>query len=617
MRPSFSICFAILFIFVTAPSYAQGEIDSLSSPKYEFRAAWIATVIRLDWPKTTTTQAQQNELVNMLDELHGVGINAVFFQIRTEADAMYQSDIEPWSHWLTGQQGRAPEPFYDPLQFAIEEAHKRGMELHAWLNPYRAVRGSGYAQSSDHVSVTNPEWILSFGNLKVLNPGIPDVQEYVLSIIEDVATRYDVDGIHFDDYFYPYPPDHISNQDQQTFEEFGGDFTSIGEWRRANVDSLVKGIHETLEAVKPEAVWGISPFGIWKNGVPSGIVGLDAYNVIFADAVEWLDQQWLDYLTPQLYWQFGGGQDYGKLAPWWAEQTSRNERHLYPGHGLYRSESATFGGSLFRADEVPRQIRFNRNHADIQGSVFFRAENISRFHSKGFADTLRTDLFRYRALTPIMEWRSMEAPPPAEDLSYEWTGDEEVTLNWIDADPADVAAERRFYVVYRVRATPAPDNEDVMADARNILALTDETTFTDRPGIAADPYHYFVTAANHNSVESEPSNSVSLQGRATAIEIPDAPALSAELHQNYPNPFREATEIGFRLDKPGAVTLRVYNMLGQVVTTLVREAYLTAGTHAVRWNGLDEGGSQVAPGTYFYSLELGGSRVSKAMVLVR
>lgn len=619
MRYLICFCISALFIVSAAPSYGQSTTDPDAPPKYEFRGAWIATVIRLDWPKSTTTQAQQDELVRMLDELDEAGINAVFFQVRSEADAMYQSDIEPWSYWLTGEQGKAPDPFYDPLQFAIEEAHKRGMELHAWFNPYRAVRGSGYAQSSDHISVTHPEWMLEFGSLKVLNPGIPAVREYVVSIIEDVATRYDIDGVHFDDYFYPYPPNHIADEDQETFAEFGGDFTSIGEWRRANVDSLVKEVQETLAAVRPEAVWGISPFGIWKNGVPSGIVGLDAYNVIYADAVQWLDQQWIDYLTPQLYWPFGGGQDYGKLAPWWAEQAAKNERHLYPGHGLYRSESNTFSGSLFRADEVPRQVRFNRNRSDIQGSVFFRAENITRFHSKGFADTLKTDLYRYPALTPIMDWRSMEAPPTPEALTYEWTGDEEVTLSWIDPAPGKSAAEAEtnFYVVYRARASSQPEFVDVKDDARNIVGITDQTMITDRPGIAADPYYYFVTAANHNSIESGPSNVVSLQGRATSIEVPNAPVLSAELYPNYPNPFRNATEIGFRLDRPGTVSLRVYNVLGQVVTTLVPGRDLAPGMHSVQWNGTDDAGSHVSPGTYFYSLDIGGQRVSKAMVLVR
>ncbi len=608
-------CYICILVFLSvAATPALGQSPSENVPKYEFRGAWIATVLSLDWPNTSSSQAQQDELVSMLDDLHEAGINAVFFQVRSEADAVYQSDIEPWSHWLTGAQGTAPDPFYDPLQFAIDEAHKRGMELHAWLNPYRAARGSGYARSSDHVTVTHPEWILSFGELKVLNPGIPDVREHVISVVDDIASRYDVDGIHFDDYFYPYPPDQITDEDQQTFEEFGGDFSSIDEWRRANVDSLVKGVHEILEAVRPEAAWGISPFGIWKNGTPSGIIGLDAFNVVFADAVEWLDRQWIDYLAPQLYWPFGGGQDYGKLAPWWAEHAARNDRHLYPGHALYRSESATVIGSLFRADEVPRQIRYNRDHTDIQGSVFFRAQNITRFHSQGFADSLNADLYRHPALTPIMDWKNMDVPLPAEELTFEWTADE-VTLSWTEPDPA--GTDGNSYVVYRARSSGTPDFTDVMADPRNIVGITGETTITDRPGIAEDPYHYFVTAVSHNSIESEPSNSVSLQGRATATASPDASALDADLRQNYPNPFRYGTEIGFRLDDPGPVTIRVYSMLGQVVTTLVRGKHMTPGVHSIRWNGRNKVGALLAPGTYVYSLELEGGRVSRVMVVVR
>lgn len=609
-----SMLLLALFSGAVLPAAAQDD----GPPKYEFRGAWIATVLRLDWPKSSGTEAQQEELRTMLDALKEAGINAVFFQVRSEADAMYDSEIEPWSYWLTGQQGKAPDPFYDPLQFAIEEAHERGMELHAWFNPYRAARGSGYVQSADHVIVQRPEWILSFGDLRVLNPGIPEVRDYVTDVIMDVVGRYDVDGVHFDDYFYPYPPNQITDQDSETFQQYGQWFSDIGEWRRDNVNVLIEQVQERIREVKPEVVFGISPFGIWKNGVPSGIVGLDAYNVIYADAVTWLDQQWIDYLTPQLYWAFGGGQDYGKLAPWWAEQAARNDRHLYPGHGLYRSESATFSGSLFAASEVPRQVRFNRQHDDIQGSVFFRAQNITQYHSKGFADSLETDLYRYPALTPIMEWHSLEPPPPPEQLAFEWTGEDEVTLSWTPPTPAKAAAsEAEFFAVYRVRAGMQPDFAVAMADARNLVALTGETSITDRPGIAGDPYFYAVTSVSPNSVESPPSNVVSLEGRATAVELPQEAIAAFHLQQNYPNPFRGRTEIAFVLKEPGVATLRVYNLLGQEVTTLVSGDAIAPGTYSVEWDGVDQAGSPVATGTYLYVLEVGGVRKTKAMVLVR
>src|SRR5690606_1518256 len=213
--------------------------------------------------------------------------------------------------------------------------------------------------------------------------------------------------------------------------------------------------------VKPNVKFGISPFGIWKNGVPSGIVGLDAYDVLFADAVGWLDKQWIDYLTPQLYWAFGGGQDYGKLAPWWAEQTARNARHLYPGHAVYKATD-------YSANELPRQVRLNREHPDIQGSVFFRTRNITIQNSKGFADSLSTDLYRYPALTPTMDWNSLDGPPAVTDLVFEWTGSEEVTLSWSVPEAEDSADVRRF-AIYRVRAADAPSGDSFVADARNLI----------------------------------------------------------------------------------------------------------------------------------------------------
>lgn len=615
--PAILIIALLALVFtIPAPAAAQGDPDS--PPKYEFRGAWIATVTRLDWPSTSDPAAQRSELIAMLDELKEAGINAVMFQVRTEGDAMYESDLEPWSYWLTGEQGTAPDPLYDPLEFAIEEAHARGMELHAWFNPYRAVRGSGYEQAPNHVTATHPEWLLTFDNIQIFDPGIPEVRDHVSEVILDVVERYDIDGVHFDDYFYPYPPNHISDEDQETFETHGGDFEDIGDWRRNNVNLLIEQIHEGIESTKPQVKFGISPFGIWQNGVPPGIIGLDAYNVIFADAVTWLDEQWLDYLTPQLYWAFGGGQDYGSLAPWWAEHAAANDRHLYPGHGLYRSESATFSGSLFAADEVPRQVRFNREHEDISGSVFFRARNITLYTSKGFADSLETDLYRFPALTPVMDWHDQDAPPPPGMLSFEWTGDEEVTLYWSAPEVSDEEdVEPARYAVYRSRSDATPDPEVLMADAQNLLAVTGDTMLADRPGIADDPYHYVVASVSANSIESEPGNFVSVEGRATSIETPSEMLISFSLEQNYPNPFRDHTEIDFTLEKSASATLRVYDVLGREVVRLVDGERLAPGTYSIEWDGTDMAGTDLPAGTYFGALEVDGSRATRTMVLLR
>lgn len=605
-----TVCLLVLLSVASAVSSLEARAQD-EIPKHEFRAAWIATVSNLDWPKTNGTENQKAELIDLLDELKAAGINAVFFQIRTEADALYESELEPWSYWLTGAQGQAPDPYYDPLEFAIEEAHKRGMELHAWFNPFRADRGSSYQPAPDHVTVEQPEWILQFGALEILNPGIPAVREYVTDVIVDVIQRYDVDGVHFDDYFYPYPPNQITDEDTETFDEYNDlGFEDIEDWRRSNINRFVERVHEAVEATRPEIAYGISPFGIWKSGVPPGIFGLDAYNVLYADAVAWLDQQWLDYLTPQLYWAFGGGQDYGTLAPWWAGHTATNGRHLYPGLGLYKSDRSTFVNELYDADEIPRQVRFNREHDDIQGSVFFRALNITRYHSRGIADSLKTDLYRYPALTPVLEWNDVSAPPPATALSSDWTSDDEVTLTWAPPEGEDSEAAR-FYAVYRMQSATEPDPDVMAADPRNLLAVTGEPVVTDRPAAAEDPYFYGVATVSRNSVEGEMTNVISLEGRATAVE--DQPAFAFELRQNYPNPFRDHTTIAFRLDEPGRVTLEVVDLLGREVVSLMNDSRLTSGHYEINFAPAEE----MATGTYFYTLSVNGRRLTRSMIVTR
>ncbi len=603
----------LFLILVAAPvSPVAAQSERASAPKYEFRGAWIATVLRLDWPRTTATSHQKQELVAILDRLHESGINAAFFQVRPEADAMYLSTIEPWSFWLTGRQGEAPEPFYDPLAFAVTEAHRRGIELHAWFNPYRADRGSSYSKSSNHVTAAHPEWILTFDRRKILNPGLPEVRNHVARVIADVLRRYDVDGVVFDDYFYPYPPNRISDEDRETFLTYGGDFADIGDWRRNNVDLLINQVRDTVLTVKPDATFGVAPFGIWKNGVPEGIFGLDAYNVIYADAVHWLNQQWIDYLVPLLSWGFGGRQDYGTLAPWWAEHAARNRRHVYTGHGLYRSDPNTFDGTLHEPDEIPRQVRFNRDHPDIQGGVYFRARNLTQLDSQGFSDTLKTDLYRYPALPPIMNWRSLEKPEAPEELAYTWTGDDEVTLHW----SANAIGGAKSYAVYRVRGDAVTDLSGIMEDPVHLLSITSETETTDRPGIADEPTQYFVTAVSANSVESKPSNVVSVEGRATPVEQPAAHGPAIDLEQNYPNPFQNQTRIRFTLDRPAIVSMRVYNVLGQVVATLLEEDRVVRAGN-VTWDGTKDDGSSAAAGTYFYTLDAGSMRLTRAMVMIR
>ena len=597
------LVFALALILSVPPSQAQTD-------KQEFRGAWIASVVNLDWPscRTCTPAQQQANLVRMLDGLQESGINAVLFQVRSEGDAMYPSEIEPWSYWLTGEQGTAPSPAWDPLAFAVEQSHARGMELHAWLNPYRADRGSSYPKAATHVTNANPEWLLSIGSLRIFDPGLQVSRDRIAAVVADITRRYDVDGIHFDDYFYPYPPNQISNEDAASFAADPRGFTYVADWRRDNINRMVAQVRDSVLAVDPDVVFGISPFGIWKNGTPSGIRGLDAYGVLYADAVHWLENETIDYVTPQTYWRFGGGQDYGKLVPWW--KSVRNDRHLYPGLGLYRADRNTFTGALFKPTEIPNQIRFAREMEGVQGTVLFRAKNVTRFQSQGFRDTLQTDLYRQPALPPTMAWKSLDAPgSPTELAATHTSGEGEVTLEWTAPTSGD--AEARFYAVYRIPASEASDLAAATADGRNLARVTGETTVTDYPTVSGD-FAYAVTAVSANSIESgTPTETASVQN-VVSSEGPAA-GLAMQLAPARPNPFRGRTDIAFSLQAPERVTLRVVDVLGREVARLLDRSSRPAGRQLVEWAP----GAGLPAGTYLLVLETGTERATRAVVHVR
>ena len=445
----------LTIIFITIILFPF-NYSQLNNPKREFRGAWIATVLNLDWPSSNSlsTDKQKQELLNILDGLKEAGINAVIFQIRSECDAMYASNIEPWSYWLTGEQGKAPNPYYDPLEFVVNEAHKRGMELHAWLNPYRAVRSVGnYSNSPMHVSQQHSDWVLQFGGLKILDPGLPDVRNFVTSVIMDVVRRYDIDGIHFDDYFYQ---SGITTEDASTFQNYSRGFTNIGEWRRDNVNLLVKEIYDSIHVVKPYVKFGISPPGMWKAGNPPGICGYYGYTDIYADGIHWLQSHTIDYLAPQIYRAIGssincGSTDYKLIMNWWSTHTF--ERHLYIGQGAYRI-------SEWSASELPNQIRLNRNNLNVQGGILFRTTFGILDNPVGFLDSLNTDLYNHPALIPTMNWKDTISPNPPLNLAFGKIGSTGRSgLTWdlpVTASDGDSASR---YVVYHFN-TPAPQQSD-------------------------------------------------------------------------------------------------------------------------------------------------------------
>ena len=481
-------------------------------PKREFRAAWIATVANLDWPDSPheSVEDQKAELVRLLDQLKEAGINTVIFQVRNECDAMYDSPYEPWSYWLTGSQGMAPSPYYDPLKFAIKEAHKRGMEFHAWFNPYRAERHVGsHAMASNHVTRAHPDWVIQIGDFKFLDPGIPAVREYVTKVIMDVVARYDVDGVHFDDYFYPYPPNNITNQDDDTFARYSDGYTDRGDWRRHNVNLLVKMVHDSINAVKPWVKFGISPFGIWKPSNPPGISGMNAYSTIYCDALAWLNAKTVDYLAPQLYWKIGGAQDYSLLMPWWADHI--NGRHLYPGQALYRVSNGNF-----TASEIPRQIALNRANDKCEGSILFRAKNIPE-NPRGVTDSLKNNYYKYPALKPVMSWKDSIPPmAPGDPIFTRLEGSAIAGLQWANSPKASDGDSAWQYVVYNFYSNIGPQDFE---SAENIADVSPMNRFIPKRGNGEGPKYFAVSALDRLGNESAFTN-------LTQIPTPSIPVLA-------------------------------------------------------------------------------------------
>ncbi|MEO0856687.1 MAG: family 10 glycosylhydrolase [Bacteroidota bacterium] len=380
----------------------------------EFRAAWIATVDNIDWPSRPglSTAEQQAELRSLLDRLARLNFNAVILQVRPTADAFYASRYEPWSAYLTGQQGIAPEPYYDPLTFAIAEAHKRGLELHAWFNPYRAYHPTNPGELDvSHIQFTNPDVVKAYGDLLWMDPSEPVVQQRSLDVILDVVERYDVDGVHLDDYFYPYPKSdslgaEIPFPDSTSWARAQATDPALdqGDWRRQSVDGFVERLYREVKAAKPHVKVGISPFGIWRPGYPETVVGFDAYARLYADARRWQQEGWVDYLAPQLYWAIDKeGQRYNELLEWWASQNTAG-RHLWPGNYTSRLLFDTWEPA-----EIVEQIRLTRANGVTDGNIHFSAK-VLRDTSSTMGPALMEEVYAGPALIPASPWLDSIAP---------------------------------------------------------------------------------------------------------------------------------------------------------------------------------------------------------------
>jgi uncharacterized lipoprotein YddW (UPF0748 family) len=461
-----------------ALSLAFALVDTTAPPpvEREFRGVWVASVANMDWPsrRDLTVAEQQRELLVILDRAVELKLNAIVLQVRPAGDALYASTIEPWSEFLTGKSGRAPSPPYDPLAFAVTEAHRRGLELHAWFNPYRMRYSSETSSvSPKHMARRRPDLVRRYGPYLWLDPGSNEVRVYTTRVITDVVKRYDIDGVHIDDYFYPYREPrrrgrgYIPFPDDPTYRVYRrtGGKLSRDDWRRRNVDLLVEMLYGAVKKTKPWVKFGVSPFGIWRPGYPASVRGLDAYQEIFADSRRWLNNGWVDYWAPQLYWRAEAPQQrYTDLLGWWVEENTK-QRHIWP--GLYTSRVGMRGSVTWQASEVTTQVRLTRTQPGATGNVHFSMESLLD-NRHGLVDSLTSEIYARPALIPASPWMDATVPdPPGATMRPDSvSGRTTITLRPAGTTPVWLwVVQAQYGDAWTTRIVPGAQREYMLVDA--------------------------------------------------------------------------------------------------------------------------------------------------------
>lgn len=467
-----------------------------TQPKREFRGAWIQCVNN-QWNSVGRDRMQQT-LTYQLDELQRTNINVIMFQVRAEGDALYQSPLEPWSRYLTGQQGRVPEPYWDPLQWMVEECHRRGMELHAWINPYRA-KTKGTPRLTSPYYQQHPDRFFEYDGLWLFDPGIPENRQYICQVVQDIVSRYDVDGLHIDDYFYPYPVAGLPIPDDRSYAVYGGGMNR-DDWRRQNVNLFIRDLCQTIHATKSWVKFGVSPFGIYRNqkNDPNGsrTNGTQNYDDLYADVLEWIRQGWVDYNVPQIYWEIGHkAADYETLIRWWNDHAAG--RPLVIGQDVERTVKFPDTTNP-QMHQVYQKYNLQRSLPNVAGSCQWYAKACVD-NPQNYTTALRQSYHTYPALQPQMPWIDRKAPGKVRKVAPVWTSDG-LMLFWTapkGKGPLDVATR---YVVYRF----AKGETVNIADPSHILVITSDThvqlPYTD----GKTPYTYVVTALDRLQNESKP-----------------------------------------------------------------------------------------------------------------
>ncbi len=473
------------------------------APKREMRAVWIATVENIDWPSSQglSSEAQQKEMISLLDLVQAWHLNTVVFQVRPAADAFYSSQIEPWSQWLTGQQGKAPDPYYDPLEFAISECRKRGLDIHVWLNPYRAIRDTtNFAGAADHITNKHPDWLLTYGSTVYFDPGLPQARDHIARVVSDIVRRYDIDGVHMDDYFYPYRIAGKDFPDDRSFETYHGEFTRAqkDDWRRNNVDLIIRQVRDSIKAIKPWVAFGISPFGVWRNqdkdpGGSATKAGQTCYDDLYSDVLKWQKEGWIDYVVPQLYWQIGMKvADYKVLALWWNNNTFGCPTYI--GQAIYRINRRSKTRAWRSSEEIIRQIDLNRSLSNIKGNMMFSAKYL-RSNPARLKQKLLRKVFQMQALTPVNPRIASVIPDLPMNPSQSVMKDT-IILSW------ENGINTKNFILYKFRKGKTVD----ISNPENIYTITQDPFVKISVGSETKPskYFYMVTSESMTNTESEP-----------------------------------------------------------------------------------------------------------------
>ncbi|SFE22422.1 glycoside hydrolase family 10 protein [Flavobacterium xueshanense] len=474
----------------------QTNLFSQQSPKREMRAVWISTVDNIDWPSKQglSDQEMKDEMITLLDNMRSYNLNTVIFQIRPTADAYYKSTKEPASHWITGTQGVAPN--FDPLQLMIDEAGKRGMNVHVWLNPYRAQKDTTKeVLAKTHLYFKQPELFVTYGKTRYFNPGYKETRNFVSSVVGEIVRNYDIQAIHMDDYFYPYKITGQEFPDQIAFNKEPRQFKDKDDWRRDNVDLIIKQIRDTIIANKPEVEFGISPFGVWRNKSKDSegsntVAGVTNYDDLYADILKWQKENWIDYVTPQLYWHIGFDRaNFEVLAKWWA--THKYGANVYVGHGDYKISKAAKEVEWRSPDQIVKQIEMIRSLPFIDGSMHFTASTLLK---KG--DTLRKPIigkqYKYIALTPEANRIIRITPQPPTNAVFTQKGDK-AFLTW------KATMNNKKFVIYRFTKGKITD----FSNSENIYYVTTAKTFEVTDANFKN-YIYAITALSQTQTESIP-----------------------------------------------------------------------------------------------------------------